>query len=114
MYSWTLEGVDNALPSLGAQLEDLPTTHIASIFSAIMLTQAIGRWWKALLLGPTYIGLENGHVGFCLSTSPRVARNPRLAQDKACIGVRIHPPREQSLSGGNGRLETCPKGFSTL
>jgi hypothetical protein len=57
MYSWTLEGVDNALPSLGAQLEDLPTTHIASIFSAIMLIQAIGSlmgrlcYWDLLRLG---------------------------------------------------------------
>lgn len=46
-------GVDNALPSLGAQLEDLSTTHVASIFSAIVLIHAIGRWWKAMLLGPT-------------------------------------------------------------
>jgi hypothetical protein len=53
MCSWPLEGVDNALPSLGAQLEDLLTTHIASIFSPVMLIQAVARWWKAMLSGPT-------------------------------------------------------------
>jgi hypothetical protein len=35
MRSWTLGGVDNALPSLSARLEDLLTTHIAS--SSVLL-----------------------------------------------------------------------------
>ncbi len=99
MCSLTSEGVDNVLPSLGAQLEDLPTTHMAPIFSAIMLIQAIGKAVEGYAISTYLDWAREWHVGLCLSKLPRVVRSPRLAQDKAWIGFRIHRPREQSCHG---------------